>query len=271
MDEARRQKLAAVRERLTKRLADRVRSEAQDPRLIPVPPRYDEVFYKGTAWLDSLAGGPPVKGTKHYHLCPQCGKRETCDLWSCEERPAPRLCSTCSHELWVEERRRYAGDNPTLQAMVEIEIRQRTDPSFEDEDCEMEALYERRSAEIEGALPRPQCCEALSDTGAIYLRRLLESDDKPEGPEKWERYKPRWRLSFSYQTALRMRERSDSVTPAFCPFCGERLPKVRRKANPPQPLCVIEDGGYCCSTCGEDHRCVCYPPEAAYEVVRDED
>jgi hypothetical protein len=51
----------------------------------------------------------------------------------------------------------------------------------------------------------------------------------------------------------------------FCPFCGKSLPEMQRMANPPSPLCVIEDGGYRCSTCGERlNVCECHPPEDAF-------
>jgi len=266
MDEER---VARLRSRLRRRV-ERERSER-----VAVRPRYDETFAKGTAWLNSMAGGPPVDEETHQHTCPECGKDWDCrcgDL--CEEGgsiPKAKLCRACESKEWIAEKRRYAGDQPTVQALVEIDIRKRIDPDYEDEDCEAEALWEQRSKEIEAALPRPCCCKELSDTRAVYLRRHPQADTRPESPEKWERYKPEWRMSFSYHIALLWRDQGVSARALFCPFCGTRLPEVRRKADPPQPLCVIEDGGYRCSTCGEARDCICYPPEAAYEIVEEGD
>jgi hypothetical protein len=56
------------------------------------------------------------------------------------------------------------------------------------------------------------------------------------------------------------------VKAKFCPFCGAHLPQMRRKANPPKPLCVIEDGGNYCSTCSKRLNCCrCRPPADAFE------
>jgi hypothetical protein len=49
----------AIREELKRRLADR-RRPAREP---DPPPRYDEVFFEGQRWLDSLAGEPLPEGS----------------------------------------------------------------------------------------------------------------------------------------------------------------------------------------------------------------
>ena len=53
-------KVEALRARVQQRLQElRERPEwiAPDP-----PPRYDEVFFRGTRWLDELAAGPDLHG-----------------------------------------------------------------------------------------------------------------------------------------------------------------------------------------------------------------
>lgn len=47
------EKIAAVKTKLAQRLEERsVKAAPPDP-----PPRYDDVFHRGVAWLDSLAEG----------------------------------------------------------------------------------------------------------------------------------------------------------------------------------------------------------------------
>jgi hypothetical protein len=54
----------------------------------------------------------------------------------------------------------------------------------------------------------------------------------------------------------------------FCPFCGKKVPEVRRKENPPAPVHSDADGGYYCGTCDERNMsCGCLPMTALFEVV----
>lgn len=51
----------------------------------------------------------------------------------------------------------------------------------------------------------------------------------------------------------------------FCPFCGKKMPKVKRKENPPTP--VHTDVGYHCGMCDErTMSCRCLPMTALFEV-----
>jgi len=53
---------------------------------------------------------------------------------------------------------------------------------------------------------------------------------------------------------------------SFCPYCGERLPKMRKRAVPPEPLCRPDEEGFYCLTCRRRaNECHCLPPEAAWE------
>jgi hypothetical protein len=51
-------------EELRLRIQERFRELREKPRMVPVnpPPRYDEVFFQGTQWLDKLAAGADLYG-----------------------------------------------------------------------------------------------------------------------------------------------------------------------------------------------------------------
>jgi len=57
----RKEKLSAIR----KSLKERLDKKKKQVRFIPTPPRYDDVFFEGVKYLDSLAGEPiePLEGT----------------------------------------------------------------------------------------------------------------------------------------------------------------------------------------------------------------
>ena len=57
----RKKELSAIR----KRLKERLDKKKKQVRFIPTPPRYDDVFFEGVKYLDSLAGEPiePLEGT----------------------------------------------------------------------------------------------------------------------------------------------------------------------------------------------------------------
>jgi hypothetical protein len=59
-----------------------------------------------------------------------------------------------------------------------------------------------------------------------------------------------------------------SLTPcSYCPFCGQRLPEIQRRADPPAKVCVPDGEGYCL-TCGKRLReCRCAWPEEQWEPV----
>jgi len=65
------------------RLKAKVKSKEGKRRLRSTPPRYDEVFFEGVKWLDSLAGKPvePVKGTVHF----------SSDIWKSKARFDPDI------------------------------------------------------------------------------------------------------------------------------------------------------------------------------------
>lgn len=77
------QKIQAARERVKKKLEER-RASASRKKVSLRPPRYDEVYERGVAWLDSLAGQP---------LSPLDGEL------------------VVSSEVWKSEARRGSGDS----------------------------------------------------------------------------------------------------------------------------------------------------------------
>ena len=59
----REQKLEEARARIKRKLEEQRASDSRS-KVSPRPPRYDEVYERGVAWLDSLAGQPlaPLDG-----------------------------------------------------------------------------------------------------------------------------------------------------------------------------------------------------------------
>ena len=51
-------------EELRHRIQERFRELREKPKVVPPnpPPRYDEVFFQGTHWLDQLAAGADLDG-----------------------------------------------------------------------------------------------------------------------------------------------------------------------------------------------------------------
>ena len=39
--------------------------------------------------------------------------------------------------------------------------------------------------------------------------------------------------------------------PKYCPFCGEGLPEIVLRFNPPEKIATCSDGGYYCDTCSK--------------------
>ena len=70
----RKEALRSIRERLKAK----VKSKEGKRILRSTPPRYDEVFFEGVKWLESLAGKPiePVKGTARF----------SSDIWKSKAR-----------------------------------------------------------------------------------------------------------------------------------------------------------------------------------------
>lgn len=132
-------------------------------------------------------------------------------------------------------------------------------------------LHDRcRTAQME-AIPLPTCCEAARKfpTIAFFVDDGDGDSNKTEG--RWvtathDKLSTFARGKFYGDHQSRWYE--DKPSPTHCPYCGEALPEMRRKAKRPRGMCRVEDGGYYCSTCKERlNCCLCLPPEAAFEPV----
>jgi hypothetical protein len=150
----------------------------------------------------------------------------------------------------------------TFERLQELRSKNETDLTDE-EDLELDQLYQQRRKERALAIPRLMCCEAAKRYPAVsfYL-----SD-----PEGTGNAKPVWRahLDRTFSHAL------DSGDPRyyrgipeakFCPYCGTPPPTVRLRTDLANrnPIARLDHSR--CLNCGEQSRgCVCDPAEAAYE------
>jgi len=114
----------------------------------------------------------------------------------------------------------------------------------------------------------PNCCEKMRASMAIVLRsELSERFGGTYQP-------PHWALRLAYEPELLAIGTAGELDqeklclaadfPSCCPFCGERLPAIRRKPRCPK-VSTGTDGNYC-DTCGKrNESCRCAPPWMAYE------
>lgn len=129
----------------------------------------------------------------------------------------------------------------------------------EEEDMEVDGLYQDLRVLILAAVPRPTCCTEAREWAPIVLR-LGQKGGYDRDPDRAE-----WGISLEWDhiTATDKRMRN-APTPKFCPYCATPLPKMVRKEDPPSPLCRNEDDY--CGTCTERlDSCFCYPPTSAFE------
>ena len=113
-----------------------------------------------------------------------------------------------------------------------------------------------RCSDKGAAPPLPACCAGMRSHPVVNLRvhgHEMEKKraDDPELRVSWElRSMDVWRAAH------------------FCPYCGEKLPRLRLKAQLPEPLRIM--GDYGCGNCGERWGdCTCNPIESAWECVED--
>lgn len=129
-----------------------------------------------------------------------------------------------------------------------------------DEERELDKIRDSLQMARLASRPYPSCCEEAKRYRTVYL-------SVPDGARP---RKATWRPVF-IDLNEDPNDRGSAwyramPKAAFCTFCGAALPKMVRKADPPKPLCKIEDGGYYCSTCRErGQSCLCLPPSAAFE------
>lgn len=109
-------------------------------------------------------------------------------------------------------------------------------------------------------------------THAVFLAfSYLDCWCAPDGedPNRFRNHKPIWLVRTSKQWEHERLEKAETAetVASHCPFCGQKVPDVRLRANPPKRVCTIVDGGYYCNTCGERlDGCRCAPPEYNWKV-----
>lgn len=126
----------------------------------------------------------------------------------------------------------------------------------------------------------PGCCEASTKKFTITLG--FKEGEMYDGYDPDN--KPVWVAHSNYRLEddiLGMRreyvgldapykERWPVYYPEFCPFCGQKLPEIRKRANPPDAVWNGDDDY--CDTCGERNMgCTCHHPTVLWEVVPPEE
>jgi len=125
------------------------------------------------------------------------------------------------------------------------------DATEDDDRDKLDRLIHERNREKNQELPHPTCCTR----GGRYIFCVLQNSDEP----------PRWEHKF--RSTFDPKQSGDEFLEIeFCPFCGTKLPELRKKAEPPPHVFDLEDE-YQCSGCGGRHLCICSYPESAWEIV----
>ena len=158
------------------------------------------------------------------------------------------------------------------------ELRGREQLSDEEEQ-ELEGLLDERTWEAIRKIVRPTCCEAAQKYPVITFGINTGFLVNPSNPRDYDSGKVdgEWRVHASSDLLSRFSDGTqryflDRPSAKFCPYCGEPLPKmVRKKDPPPPPVCrIIGDSDYC-ETCKERlQACICDPPEVAFEPLIEE-
>lgn len=143
-------------------------------------------------------------------------------------------------------------------ARLVAEIRASSEAPEDHEDWD--TVVQIRDEENWAARPIPTCCQDVEQFPVVQLAFHSQDLDVLVDPDRISRLDPVWvAVHKAWPFGGRVRV-------FFCPFCGTKLPEVRLKATPPSPLC--KPGMDYCGTCNERMmNCLCYPIEAAYEVV----
>lgn len=158
--------------------------------------------------------------------------------------------------------------HPDAKRILELEALKYDEEISQEEWGELENLREKRKRDIKEAIPRPQCCEAIKKYPAVnfYINhRNEEGKNSFEADGGWHITLPKndyWSHSLEWLQNI--------PAPKFCPFCGAPLPKMKKKAELPEYVSLIQYDSDYCDTCGDRlMRCQCDPPEAAWEIDDD--
>lgn len=121
----------------------------------------------------------------------------------------------------------------------------------------------------------PGCCEEMRKTEAVFLAYPGDflygdfdmTDEACRDPERFKKTPPGWYL-LSPKGGSRHAALMSEIEAKCCPFCGKPLPALKLRAEPPEKVVSITDGGYYCDTCHERLECcVCANPVWLWEPV----
>jgi hypothetical protein len=151
--------------------------------------------------------------------------------------------------------------------LQELQKRESLDDMTKDEWKEFVALEkEIREADMD-AFIFPTCCEEARKHPSVFVGVNVYDGDSREAEAMW--IVPPIPIN-DVRTHLMEKYGTDGLlrpSPKFCPYCGTPLPKLVRKDPFPEETCVVEDGGYYCSTCKERlNCCICFPSEHAWKI-----
>lgn len=109
--------------------------------------------------------------------------------------------------------------------------------------------------------PVPQCCNYARIFISLQYEEYLVSDK-----DYFLKNTPFWRVrGCTAPEGVYPSPRDGQVN--FCPVCKIGLPNIRRKAELPEKVRAVSDGGYYCDTCKERlHSCTCAQPESMWEL-----
>jgi uncharacterized protein with PIN domain len=116
---------------------------------------------------------------------------------------------------------------------------------------ELFKLIRLRQDELDNQVITPECCHEIK-TSKLIILSLDNYDDTTTSNARW---------------VLNGHDLKANYMPTFCPYCGTKLPKIKRKAHISEDICVITDGGYYCDTCQDRlNNCLCDLPQTAFEI-----
>lgn len=153
--------------------------------------------------------------------------------------------------------------HPDIIKLKELEEKEENDELIGDDFYQIDSLQIKRKLDGSKLIPTPKCCKTIQEYPVVWFCLNYNQDGKNslEVDGKWHITipdNPRIKRSYDWYR--------DFPYPKFCPFCGEDLPKMRRKDPVPDYISVVKYDSDCCETCGENMRCYCDPPEAAWEI-----
>lgn len=160
--------------------------------------------------------------------------------------------------LGIDKLKPYIPTVPSKARCLEVWERVRQVRASNDEDKwrEYDAAWDVHRQLVEALIPHPTCCE---DAKHLFAWCYTNDEGEVVGTPVWKQ---------NFHQTFPLSRQPDTVFKAihFCPFCGVKLPELRRKAEPPPKVC--ETDGYYCFVCEERADCCyCCPEIGAWEVV----